>query len=666
MNGTFDPVVPYNAIDENDYQAMIELKEKTGIHRFLIVGIYNGVRITGYPSDEDFAALAEKIRIIKEKVTPYGIEIGWWCLPSLKTGPSPYQPIVDITGKASPISTCPLTGKFAEDFGRRIKLVARIARPSMILLEDDYQLSNHPGFKLGCFCPAHLKKFAGYAGKEYSREELYELFTAKPLKAVELRRLWAQMSHDTMVELSGKLRRDLDQIAPETRMWLCEPGTTDLDGNLSQDVPLALAGNNTRPAIRIFGTQYGSCDTGRDIPANLAHTMYSAEHLPPEFELFHESDTYPHNRYFSSAKLMESIMTGAVMIGCDSSLFIGSQYLDNHLEDFGYFAMYARQRKKLLALQESIRGSELDGVQLFYRPELDFIRCAPVWENSSALYGMKAWAKAFGRFGFPCSTKNKKVKLLTKAAIEAIGDEELTGILSQAVLLDSDSALALQERGFGELLGVTLKAVPSIPAVEEYILENAPVDLARGRRIYNFAYAPSGSESAQYAEMSAHSGSEILTEYRNPLDESIQPGMTRFVNRLGGKVAVMGCSVFNESSNFFNYRKKELLRKVLEWLNDEPLPAAILNAPNMWVLFRKKGDTVYMMVTNLSPDQTESLEVALGRQWQNKNIYELDIEGIWQPVQYRHKDDVTIISGSCSYLTPRIFCLTSDEESRNI
>ena len=662
MNGTFDPVIPYNAIDENDYQAMIELKEKTGIHRFLIVGIYNGVRITGYPSDEDFVALAEKIRIIKEKVAPYGIEVGWWCLPSLKTGRSPYQPLVDITGKASPISTCPLTAEFAGDFGRRIKLVARIARPSMILLEDDYQLSNHPGFKLGCFCPEHLKKFAGYAGKEYSREELYELFTAKPLKAVELRKKWAQMSHDTMVELAEKLRKNLDEVAPETRMWLCEPGTTDLDGNLSRDVPLALAGKNTRPAIRIFGTQYGSCDIGRDIPANLAHTMYSAEHLPPEFELFHESDTYPHNRYFSSAKLMETIMAGAVMIGCDSSLFIGSQYLDNHLEDFGYFAMYARQRKKLLALQECIRGSELDGVQLFYRPELDFIRCAPVWENSSALYGMKAWAKAFGRFGFPCSTKEKRIKLLSKAAIEALGDEELTAILSGAVLLDSDSALALQERGFGELLGATLKAVPSIPAVEEYILDNAPGDLSRGRRIYNFAYAPSGSESAQYAEMSAHNGAEILTEYRNPHDESIQPGMIRFVNRLGGKVAVMGCSVFNESSNFFNYRKKELLRNVLDWLNDEPLPAAILNAPNMWVLFRKKGDTAYMMITNLSPDQTECLEVALGRQWQDKKIYELDAEGLWQPVQYRQQSNIYIISGSSYYLTPRIFCLTPEKE----
>ena len=70
MNGTLDPVVPYYAMDECNYQARIELREKTGIHRFLIVGPYNGVRLTGYPSDEDFRRQEEKIRAIREKVAP--------------------------------------------------------------------------------------------------------------------------------------------------------------------------------------------------------------------------------------------------------------------------------------------------------------------------------------------------------------------------------------------------------------------------------------------------------------------------------------------------------------------------------------------------------------------------------------------------------------------
>lgn len=53
-------------MDECDYQAMIELREKTGIHRFLIVWPYNGVRLTGHPSDEDFRRQEEKIRAIRK------------------------------------------------------------------------------------------------------------------------------------------------------------------------------------------------------------------------------------------------------------------------------------------------------------------------------------------------------------------------------------------------------------------------------------------------------------------------------------------------------------------------------------------------------------------------------------------------------------------------
>ena len=132
---------------------------------------------------------------------------------------------------------------------------------------------------------------------------------------------------------------------------------------------------------------------------------------------------------------------------------------------------------------------------------------------------------------------------------------------------------------------------------------------------------------------------------------------TRFVNKLGGKVAVMGCSIFNESSNFFNYRKKEVLRGVLNWLNGEPLPVTMLNAPNMWVLFRKKGDTAYMMITNLCPDSTEQLEAAIAPAWQNKVIEELNADGIWQKAEYCQKDAVTIISGASSYMTPRMFRL---------
>ena len=51
-----------------------------------------------------------------------------------------------------------------------------------------------------------------------------------------------------------------------------------------------------------------------------------------------------------------------MMIGCDSSLMIGGQYLDDPLEEFGYFAMYKNCVTRWRALQEALRGGELAGM----------------------------------------------------------------------------------------------------------------------------------------------------------------------------------------------------------------------------------------------------------------------------------------------------------------
>ena len=152
-------------------------------------------------------------------------------------------------------------------------------------------------------------------------------------------------------------------------------------------------------------------------------------------------------------------------------------------------------------------------------------------------------------------------------------------------------------------------------------------------------------------------GAEVLTVYRDPEEKPFQPALTRFVNRLGGRVAVMACSVFNVSSNLYNYRKKEVLRGVLNWLDGTALPAAILNAPNMWLLFRKNGDAAYMMITNLSPDSTEKLEIAINPEWSGAEVREMDSDGQWMPVEYTYSRDTLTISGESRYLTPRYFRL---------
>lgn len=667
MFKAFDPVIPYDFEAgnlEDMIKDMIRVRREYGIRRFLITGVGIGVRITGYPGDEAYRRLGEIIRDAKEKTGDCDIEIGWWCAPTLKVGNSPYQHLVDISGIESPISSCPLDDRFAGDLARRVALVAEIARPYMIQFEDDYQLSNHPGFKLGCFCPLHLEEFARRAGREYTRGELEEIFAADPMREPELRRRFGLLARDTMTGLAAKIRAAVDEVAPETRMCLCEPGGADIDGGLSEPVARAFAGPDTRPAIRIFGAQYSSSDSASQIPSVMGHAMYSAEHLPEDFEVYHETDTYPHTRYYASAAFARGMLYGAAAIGCDDTLLYATQYLDDPLEDAGYFEMYRANAKKLNAFKEAVQGCELDGWQIVYKPDGSWF--LPLKDRGAPSANLAGLAGLLGRMGIPYTTRERGVKLLAGSAAAAMSDAELLGILGSAVLLDATAAMTAAERGFGALLGVEVEKLDALAISEEYILPAAGVEHPAGRKIYNMAFAPAGGEGARYAKLISQ-GAEVLTEYRDPAGRAVQPGLTRFVNREGGRVAVMGCCLMqNNSSNIFSYRKKEVLRSLYRWLNGgTPLPAAALDAPNTWLLFNRKPGQAVIMLNNLTSDPLRKTEIALAPEWLSGGIRELGPDGAWRELEASQRESSVILPGECLPKEPRIFKITTTAERRS-
>ena len=658
MKTTLDPIIPYDfSMDapEKMLDHMRRIKSEYGIRRFLITGVGIGVRISGYPDDDLYRQLAESIRYAKEQTAGEGFEIGWWCAPAFETGNSTYQHFLDMKGKVAPVASCPLDERLSDDLARRVALVAKIARPSIIQFEDDFEMSNHYGFSFGfgCFCPLHLAEFARRTGRSYSREELEDLFTRFPAEARPLRREFALMGRDTMVDLARKIRKAVDEVAPETRMSLCEPGTTDTDGGLSEPVARALAGPDTRPMIRVFGASYSSIDTGRCLPGACWHTMYSAEHLPGDFELIHETDTYPHTRYYASASYMRSLLYATIFMGCDNTLLYATQYLDDPVEETAYFEMWRDEASRLRAFQESLGEDKgrLVGCHIAFQREA--IWTQPATSQWSPSANCAALAALCGRMAIPYTTKDSPVTLLAGTTAAAMTDEQIESVLSKGVLLDAKAAQLLIERGFGDLLGVDVTPLDELKMSEEYVL---PVITGlKGRRIYNYAFAPAGCEHTQYARLTLQ-GAEAVTEYRDPCGNSLQTGMTRFVNRLGGRVVVMGCNVQdNDTSNLYCYRKKEVLRQMINWLGDEDLPAVVRDVPNFWLLARLADNQLFLLLTNLTGDPLSDVKLALAPAWRGTTMEELDKDGVWQSVaaNWLGNGDV-VLPGVCSTMVPRM------------
>ena len=211
---TIEPIIPFHPytydVDEI-CSKLVELQDGYVLQRFLLTGPGNGVRLSGFPDVEIYRQLGEFILSLKKKVADRGIQVGWWCAPSLKSGKAEYQRITGIDGKVSQISSCPLDAEFRKTFTQNVATVAEIAKPFVIQFEDDFELSNHRPVRFGCFCPLHLKEFAGRMRKKYSREDLLEIFTRVTPQSIQLRKAWAEMSRDSLTGLAGHIRQKIDK-----------------------------------------------------------------------------------------------------------------------------------------------------------------------------------------------------------------------------------------------------------------------------------------------------------------------------------------------------------------------------------------------------------------------------------------------------------------------
>jgi hypothetical protein len=184
---------------------MLEMKQRFGLRRFLLTAPMDYVRLTGYPSSQVYQNIGEEVLYVRNQLASHDIEVGWWCAPSLRSGAgAPFQYIVDLSGAISKISLCPMDPNFMEDFSNNVATVVKISKPFMVQFEDDYELSHQPPeVNFGCFCPVHLAEFSRRQNKHYTREELANLFKEVSPESIKLRRAWAELSRDSLVNLAS-------------------------------------------------------------------------------------------------------------------------------------------------------------------------------------------------------------------------------------------------------------------------------------------------------------------------------------------------------------------------------------------------------------------------------------------------------------------------------
>ena len=474
------PFVPYKFRMGGAATAAEDLRnisKRTGLRRFLLTGPgFDEVMYAPF-ADDLYAKMGAEMAEVKRLLSDTDIELGWWCAPSIRYV-SGFASIEDASGnKSKDNKKCPLDPAFQSDWSAKVKSVAAAFRPAMICIEDDYTLAWGRGLNgCACFCPRHLASFASRYGKALTGPEIAAAFANRTKENEPIRRAFAETVRASLAELAGCVRAAVDEVDPSIRIMLCESGAcSDYDGDALETLARTFSGPGTRPCVRPSGAIYGAQTTPTDIPPAVAHTMFTLERLPRDIETFYEADPYPHNRFFTSAAQMQSLMAGAMFMGSQNILFYCLQYLDDPLEDPGYAEAYRSMRPRLETVRSFVadRHARLAGVRVLWHPEDSYLT-----HGIGGGHGGQLADGAFlcAKMGLPYTTRadaEGPVMMMGNVA-ETMSDDEIRRILSGGVLLDAPAAALLQRRGFGAQLGADVELADGrLPVIGERLLPAA-------------------------------------------------------------------------------------------------------------------------------------------------------------------------------------------------
>lgn len=643
---------------ESIVEDILFLKEKYGFSRFALAGPGGGWRSRNYPPRSVFENLAHLFAEVQKQVAPRGAECGWWITTTLKSGPSPdFTRMTNPDGTTSAFANCPQDPAFIKQFASDVAAFARIAQPAFIVTEDDYSVNAALKKDYGCFCSHHLNAFARRMGHYYTPDELMDIFSSQDAESLALLKSWRQLMCDSLTVLADAVRTELDKCNPEIPMGYMQSGACDMDGDCTEPLSRAMAGPNHVPFSRFFGAFYCGGDT-KDIPKVFYHPLYSRQHIKENFRYYHESDTFPHTRFFTSGKQMKVFMSAAYSCGFDGSVYQAQQLLDHPNEETAFGKMYASERIRLNALHRAAVQCRQKGVQICYDPFYNTI------DTGVQSTWLPLWTKSVSLFGIPYTTLPSSVAFWDVRQAKYADHDAVMQALSKGLFLDGDAAKALCERGYSKYIGVKVgenvtdgNTLIYDLGAREVIRDNF-LPGYRGRNMPSaHMFAPAGNGKLLGLTVN-DPGCEVISEMYDFQKNFIATAMTRFENNLGGRIVVMGMTIDgNGSQSLLNYRRQMLFQDLLKWSCDDYLFAQ--KEPGVYVIENEaknpeeSGFAGMLTLINLCEDTLDSITLHLPPRWQARTDYKyLDIDGVWKDVKTIRTRDTLEICMPLPYSEP--------------
>lgn len=365
--------------------------------------------------------------------------------------PNPFQPYVGMRDGKEKSCCCPEDPLFTEHFCAVLRTLAK-EHPKVIMLDDDFRMLLKDG--QGCACPLHMREFNRRAGTNMTRAELAEHIAAHDDNDA-LTDIFRDIQHDSLVKTAKAFREAVDSVDPAIQ------GINCTSGHLCEavaDTSAVWAGDGNPRIVRLPNGIYAPL-TPRgfsDLMRNSAICRAKLKKRGVDI-LLAETDTIPFNRYAKSARYLHAQYTAAILEGMQgakhwlsrSAAFepaSGKAYRD-------ILAKHCGMYEKLADLANEIRWVGINAAFI----EQDAFRFHKPF--GWRLHKCDWIAKHLERMGLPFyfAEENDGFAIIEEGMVPDMTDEQINALFAGSVLVDGQSAADLEARGFGALLGVTVK-----------------------------------------------------------------------------------------------------------------------------------------------------------------------------------------------------------------
>jgi len=595
------PIADRTVTEENRHTYFTQMKNAKVSRIFLTADRYFDMQ----EAKEPYKKLAEDVASFEMN----GFEVGVWICETIghgsalgfdyKNKAAGFTEIRGLNGETSHKAYCPLDDEFRASICEMVKEIAK-TKAKLIILDDDFRLSCR-SYGIGCTCDRHLAKISKGLGEEVSIETLRNnVYVGKPNK---YRKAWRKAQGESLVQMAKEIRRAVDEVDPKTRLGVCTAFTLcDTDGTDGIEIAKALAGENTRPFLRLLLAPYWRNTASAYPLPNLLEfsVLYNYFCRGFDCEILSEGDTYTRPRYNVPSSTLELYDAYLRADGSyDGILKYMVDYTSSPSYETGYVDRHIRDLPLLEEFSEAFRGGKREGVRVYDKchkleeailPEHDFDF------NVLSYYPSPKGASMLARCSIPVSYDDEEMcGVCFGLSAQVIGEKAL----SRGLILDASAAVFLSDKGIDVGIGSVGQDFKTSVSFERFADPEQKVFIARG--------------DARLYPIKPKDGA-VVESYVND-----KPFSYRYENAKGQRFLVFCFDSLEvpENSGLLNsYARQSQLISAIEWMSGKPLSAKSLKNPDFDILCKRLDDgSLAVGLFNCHEDSILQPEILLGEKY---------------------------------------------------